>query len=159
MLKSPSGKPLPYHKKLGVTEAEYSAYLVGINKIKLIKNSEATIYFSQSEDGKVRLSGLPGKPPHDSLTYDIESNEIITAVAKLKEYSVIEQNNKESATGRWKGEQWKYSKMLSGTKYTSVKFAIGKLTDQAKNIIYYDVTLTVNGEPRELSYILLYDAE
>lgn len=158
--KSPAGKPLPYHKKFNLTEAEYSTYLAGINnEVKLTKSGQAKIKFSHDKAGEIKLSGLPGKPPHNVITYDIESNTIITAIAKTNKNSTIDQGNKKSATGRWKGEQWEYSEIQSETKYKSVKFAIGKLTDQAKNIIYYDVKLTVNGQPRKLSYILLYDAE
>ncbi len=155
--KSEKGKPLEFHKNFGITKQEYQHFLSQSKKMQLVKNGEATLNFSLNNQNEVEINGLPGKYPHDKLSYNVKSNIINIAKNSLGEFTTINQTKSDSPTGKWTGVQWKIQEVNSASDYKSIKFAIGTLSEENKNIIYYDVNIAVDGTPNKLSYILLYD--
>ncbi len=152
------GEPLAYHSNFGISEDEYKHFLNGVNsKMSLVKKAEANISVTYNDQGSVIISGLPAKKPHDKIVYDVKLDTINVGLNSLNKFSEINQDNKDSATGRWNGKQWMYQNLVSKGDFTSIKFAIGKMLDLKKNIIYYDVNMAIDGSPEKLGYILLFN--
>lgn len=154
--KAEPGKPLPYHKNLGITEDEYKRFLAGVNQMVLLKSGEVILTFEVTTNGTIILKGIPGKPPHNHVTYSSTADVVNTVYGELKEFTAIDQNNEKSPTGRWVGVQWKIERVSSDQDFAAVKFAIGRLKDQSKRIIYYDVNVANQGRVEQYHYAFLY---
>jgi|GEM_PF-1880261 len=155
--KAEKGKPLIFHENFGISQNEYEYFLEQSKKMELVKVSETELNFTLTEDNEVVLTGLPAQQPHHKLIYNIESDTINIADTRLDIYSEVNQTKTTSPTGRWQGKQWAYKLMNSENDFKSIKFAIGTQEDEPKNIIYYDVKMLKNGQPMNLTYIILYD--
>ena len=127
--------------------------------MQLVKVSHTELNFTLTENNDLVITGLPAKQPHHKLTYNIETDTVSIAETRLEVYSEINQTKTSSPTGRWQGKQWAYKLMNSESDFKSIKFAIGTQKDEPRNIIYYDVKMAVNGQPVNLTYILLYDIQ
>ncbi|MDH3647344.1 MAG: hypothetical protein OER80_11275 [Gammaproteobacteria bacterium] len=150
------GKPLPYHKNMGITQQDYVRLLQGANELVLTKAGEVEITFSLETDGTIVLRGLPMTAPNHQLVYDPESNHIITAHGVLTDLRNFDQDNPEMPAGRWAGLQWNLNELPSATDFVQIKLSIGRLKDQKLNIIYYDVDVARHGTHDNYHYILLY---
>jgi len=156
--KAEKGKPLKFHKNFGITEKEYAYFLSKSKKMQLIKTADTTLKFVELSNGNIEVVGLPAPSPHNKLEFNVKSNEVQIANTTLNTYTEINQNKASSATGRWKGKQWSYKHIQSESDFKSIKFAIGTKLDEQKHIIYYDVKVSVGGQPQKLTYILLYSS-
>ncbi|GLO63458.1 hypothetical protein MACH09_39660 [Vibrio sp. MACH09] len=140
------GRPMPYHPNLGVSESEYKKFVDGVKTTQLIKVGETKLNFSIKDDTVV-LAGLFGPSNSDLVVYNVKQDTVVVMDLPLIERSQINQTKKDSATGRWKGEQWKIESFVSNTNLTFVKFAIGKFIDRPESVIYVDIKI-INGDER-----------
>ena len=150
------GKPLPYHKNLRIAEDEYKQFISGLNHLVLLKSGEVELAFEVDKTGTLILKGLPGEPPRNELAYSPSADIVRTPYGALTAVKPIDQNNKEAPTGRWAGVQWKLERGTSDQNFAVVQFAIGRLKDQPKRIIYYDVKVANQGHGNQYHYVLLY---
>jgi hypothetical protein len=150
------GKTLPYHEKIGISEAEYRYFLQNAKSAsRLSKVGEVKISIDKKSNGEIVFKTNPQEFPLNGVTVYEKANYVFTNYAKLEQYSEIDQDEKDSVTGRWKGAQWKHEK-LNGEKGVSVTLAIGKRTDQGDGIIYYDVKNKTSETHEAYYFILLY---
>lgn len=150
------GTSLKYHENFGLTEEEYQTVLTQSDKLVLVKQQEIELKFSKFKES-IQVSSSSTDFPMNNIIYDRKSNVIQTPYGVLRSVSKIEQNDKNSITGRWSGIQWQLQKGNPDEDFSFIKFAIGKLKDQAKGIIYYDVKYRNKDVSEVFSKILLYD--
>lgn len=150
------GEALPYDSRLGITEAEYARLLEGAQTTELQMAGEADLEFSVNSLGLAQISGLPANPPNDVLKYDLEQEVMYTPFGDLVTLARVAQDDENSATGPWQGFQWSMYEE-SEQDLTVVRFAIGQLKNEPKNLIYYDVSLVRSGQSQQFHYILFYD--
>ena len=159
LARAEKGKALIYHENFGISKKEYEYFSKNSRKVQLVKKAEIKLKFTPNAGDTITISGLPGRPPHEQLIYDVKADTINIANTTLDTLTEIDQPDASSPTGRWKGQQWSYQLMKSENDFKSIKFAIGRLQDKPGYIIYYDVKMSVAGLPQKMNYILIYHTE
>lgn len=147
--------PLPYDEKMGITKEEYQKLIDADKNVKLVEEKKIDIAFTKMADGKIKITTTPTSPI-DKIIID-EKVGVTTDHGLLKDATVVNNQDKNSVTGPWKGMQWKTESMNEAKKEAkSIKFAIGALENQDQNIVYYDVLDMGNGKKEQYSYIIFY---
>ncbi|MEA2908490.1 MAG: hypothetical protein QOJ15_571 [Bradyrhizobium sp.] len=148
VIKAKPGEPLAYHAKLGITKAEYDILLhakmsltdKGPVSVKLATNTQGNLEFSA--DGlAAALNGVKLPPGQKSAE---------TPYGSLAAFSEISQDDAQSATGRWKGVQWKKEDV------PAVTLAMGR-RESGDGILYYNVTPAANNPGQTLIVIYRLD--
>jgi len=146
--KAKPGEPLPYHPRLGVTKAEYDTLLHA--KMSLIDRGSVSIKLTANAQGALEFAadGLAGGL--NGVTLSPERKSAQTPYGNLTVTSEISQDDAESATGRWKGVQWKKESA------PAVTLALGR-RQSGHGILYYDVTPAANSPGQSLIVIYRLD--
>ena len=153
--KHADSQPLPYHPRLGITQAEYDRFLKISETLDLQEKAAVIIKVEQLDDGSLRLVSDDNSLPLNGIRLLPAQNVVETKYGKLGTFTKIDQADPDSPTGRWTGVQW--SKLeRTGQGAMAVKLAIGKRTDHGDGIIYFDVQNFMSGMAEEYHVIVLY---
>ncbi len=140
-----SGKPMPYHPNLGLTEDEYielqsfnndiEIISTGKENVEVIKNDSIISFKSQ---GKLKIL--------ESVKVHLNKDEIIIGqytLTYLGAANITDTNN--GLKSKWKGHNWRYEfpenldlgilKDLENLKAKQYKFTIGKLEKNGKTFL------------------------
>jgi hypothetical protein len=148
VIKAKPGEPLAYHAKLGITEGEYDILLHA--KMSLIDKGRASIKVTANTQGNLEFAaeGLAAALNGVKLPPGQKSAE--TPYGSLAAFSEISQDDAQSATGRWKGVQWKKEDV------PAVTLAMGR-RESGDGILYYNVTPAANNPGQTLIVIYRLD--
>ncbi len=139
------GEPLPYHPKLGLSEPEYREMLAltGSTRLAPVARAELTI---EAMPYGWELDGGEALPELRGVEIDTLLGQIRTPMGRTTEVTAILASEHQRATGPWDGVQWKHqdSTILSGHG-TSITFALGRLRDSGRVLLYYDAGQLVGG--------------
>ena len=148
------GEPLPYDKRMGLTEAEYNEFITMSKKMTMQKMKEVPLIITQKGedifvlDGGKELSDLTG------IEIDLKQDQVQTPFGVLTERSIINAPE-HTALGAWNGVQWRLAQPESNA---VAKLAMGKLKQSGRCVIYYDVRKISPEEKTRISHVLNYDA-
>ncbi|MFP8965672.1 hypothetical protein ACKC9G_03715 [Pokkaliibacter sp. CJK22405] len=152
------GQPLPYHPNFGITQEEYQSYLQGSRRFNLTRTAITQIKVTQDKAGNVMLSNLGLNPPYDHVIYHPATNTVSFAKVELDKFQLVNQQERNSITGRWHGAQWRFDTVSKDGKIQQyLKFAIGQLEDKDRSLIYIDGR-TYDGELHNSSVVLMFDS-
>lgn len=149
------GEALPYHKNFGISESEYKYFLehsMTSSTLSKLGEVELTIEALDSEKGLI-IRTRPKEFPLNGIRIYEEEGYALTKYAKLDQVSEVNQQNKASMAGRWRGKQWKHTEW-DGEKGKYVALAIGKRIDHGDGILYFNVKDLLN-DPIEVYYLVL----
>jgi hypothetical protein len=148
VIRAKPGEPLAYHAKLGITEAEYDLLLHA--KMSLIDKGPVSIKLATDTQGNLEFStdGLAAALNGVKLPQEQKSAE--TPYGHLAVFSEVSQDDARSATGRWKGVQWKKEGV------PEVTLAIGR-RQSGDGILYYNVTPAAKNPGQTLIVIYRLD--
>lgn len=133
--KSKPGVPLPYHEKLGLTQAEYDEYIALWDKREFDELQPLALRLEKAE-GNVWMIRVTGAGfPISSLRYDLNSQELSSPNGKMERIDDIK-DDKDSILGAWTGQEWKHESETT-ISVTREHFAIGKLNNEAKGYLVY----------------------
>jgi len=129
----PTGTPLPYHEKLGLSQEEYQVYMELWKQREYKVLEDVSIHLDETKEGQwvIRVSGRGA--PISLMSYDGESfyspNGKLLAIEDIKapEHSIL---------GAWSGHEWRYQEeTLLGN--TRENIAIGKLSSHDYGLLVY----------------------
>jgi hypothetical protein len=155
--KAKKGEPLPYDERLGLTKAEYEEMSDLDKKMTLGKVKTAKVRVSREGQRSVLSFGdeLPGLK---EVVLDLKADTVTTSFGVTTDRSEIKASEGQKATGPWDGIQWKLQKFEEQPmRATSVKFALGKLKESGRGILYYDVKQIGEKSKNVFYYVLVYD--
>lgn len=155
LAKADPGQPLPYHPNFQVTEEEYKFFLAAATKPTLVQVGSLTLFAEKQQDGGIRLVTQPATSKVNGLLIAPDEKSVATPHATLTEVAPVNNQNAESATGRWNGTQWRYEGSSTGGLLV-VKFAVGQRPDQGDSIIYYDLKAVQEGRNDLYHEVLLF---
>lgn len=135
----PPGQPLPYDPRCGLTRAEYDEFLALSKKLATKKVGESTLSVS-SKDGVVFvLKGGDALPEFTGIEIDLQEKAVRTPEGIAEDYSSVDAGE-DSIFGPWKGTKWTLEKPGASTaERVRVEFAIGKLSESGRGVMYYRV--------------------
>lgn len=136
--KAAPGQALPYHPNMRVSKSEYKSFLVASEHPALVQVGTVSLSAVRSEAGDVRVVTSPATSRFNGIAIAADGRSVVTPLASLDETHAINNAEKDSLTGRWRGTQWS-NEATTGQRALAVKFAIGKRTDHGDCIVYYNV--------------------
>lgn len=139
------GEPLPYHPKLGLSEPEYREMLALTDSTRLAPIASTELIIKAMPYGW-ELDGGEALPELSGVEIDTLLGQVRTPMGRTTEVTKILGSDHQRATGPWDGVQWKHqdSTLLSGHG-TSITFALGRLRDSGRVLLYYDAGQIVGG--------------
>ncbi len=132
---APSGLPLPWHEKLGLTKEDYADYLKlwGEREFQVIH--QVTLKLEEAKEGEwmIRVSGAG--MPVTLLRFIMKEGHFRSPNGVMKRIEDINAAP-ESVLGGWKGQEWRY---VNTTDFISTRenIALGKLVDEKHCLLVY----------------------
>lgn len=156
---TPSGQPLPYDSRLGISQTEYQELLALSQKLIVKKVETSTLqvkhngkkYIFIGHDSLAKLTGIELDLDRDILkTPHGVATELVEVVADA---------DRQHLTGTWNGVMWKLEQFERQTNSKiKVQFSLGRLTQTGRGILQYDVTTISNrAVAKSTPLILQYD--
>lgn len=132
------GIPLPYHEKLGLSEAEYEEYLKLWDKreMKVLPQGELIVRLEKKGD-KWRIRATGQASDLTTMFYDPKADTFTTTSGVLKRIEDIDAD-KRSILGAWTGKEWKME-IDDGFGITKENLAVGKLSDGSYGLLVYRI--------------------
>ena len=135
----PAGEPLPYDPRCGLTRAEFDEFRELSESLSMGKAAEGTLTISSKDDEEYLLEGDRTLSHLTGIEIDLRNNVVRTSLGELKE--CIEVNvGDDSILGAWTGTEWVLERAATAsTPKMTVKFAVGKLADSGRGVMFYRV--------------------
>lgn len=140
------GEPLPYDRRLGLTEREYKDFLLLTDSIQMRPARTETLVIEPTAVGwrfgaATTLSALRG------IEMDTVRNQVHSSFGDLLADDPITPGPAQRATGRWGGPRWSLESIDSSTRSgASAAFAVGKHESTGRTIIYFSAQRVTSGQ-------------
>ncbi|MDT9727194.1 hypothetical protein DUZ99_19715 [Xylanibacillus composti] len=123
------GKPLPYDKRLGVTEEEYE-FFIGVDEYWKLMTIGETVIDVHKSDSSTELSGAAFRIAK-RMVLNYKDNTITTEFGELPYKSEIVPSDGQTLTGRWAGHVWRLEKEME-----YLQISIGQHEESGNIYIY-----------------------
>jgi hypothetical protein len=134
---APSGVPLPYHEKLGLTKDEYDKYLELWSKREFRSEAEVMLMLRETKPGEWVITATGPASRVSTLRYFSDKDVFKSPNGALERIEDIDASEN-SILGKWKGHEWRY---LGKTDISTTKenIAIGKMANGKYGLIVYRI--------------------
>jgi hypothetical protein len=155
--KAKPGQPVAYDVRLGLTQEEYTEYL-SLSKKAVFKKVKTAKLNVKRNGERVVLSFDDRLPNLKPIELDLKADVVITTYGTAADRSQITASEAQKATGPWDGVQWKLvSVEEKPARSTSIQFALGKLKESGRGILYYNVSQVSEQSRVNVYYVFQYD--
>ena len=149
------GEPLPYHPKMGMSEARYQRMLALAKQTKLTRIERAALTVTREGPTRVALHGGVALPDLTGISLDFAADRVTTPYGRLEGSRPIAVTDPESPTGPWSGRRWSLDTVDPATRQGAVvELDLGRLAD-GTGLLYYDAKRFVKGEVQSRAFHLL----
>jgi len=139
------GEAVPYDPKLGLTPAEYGEFVTLMQDSVFLRPARTIDLVVLSTPAGWKFGKATPIPGLRGVEIDTLKNEVHTTFGDLKEADPVKAGPNQRTTGPWGGPCWKIGS--ADDKDGSVgKFAIGKLVDSGRTVIYFTAKKTEKGQ-------------
>ena len=148
------GQPLPYDRRMGVTEVQYQQLLH--MRSKATPGAAVKIEIKRAPDGSVSL--VPEGDAVASLkdiSFSPDEKSAKTPVGTLSILNEIHQKDAAAPIGIWNGVEW--AEVASTDEKPSAKIAFGKREADGSGVMYYQVS--PYKDHKEQSVVVFYPLE
>lgn len=146
MAQATPGQPLPYDRRLGISEAEYREYLALGDSLQLRPADTVALAIESVPEGwrfgeLTEVVGLRG------VSIDTLKNEVTSPqFGAMRGVAAVTPNATQGATGQWSGPRWTIEEVdqnvMTGT---LAEFSVGRLEASGQTLIYYDAKRAIQG--------------
>lgn len=153
------GEPLAWDARLGLTEPEYREFLSLTDSMRIRPVAPVDLHVSAAPGGW-RVEGGTSLPELEGIVIDTVAWEVQTPLGKATMVKAITANDNQRATGPWDGVQWQRadSSIVQTGSGTAITFALGRLRDSGRVLLYYDGKQATDGTlSARASRILTFD--
>ena len=142
---APPGEALPYHPKLGLTEAEYHEFLALADSTEM-RPARAGMLALESTPTGWRVADRSTITALRGLQVDTVANVIHSSFGILVAADPIAPSDDQRATGPWGGPRWALEALDATVTGTVATFAIGRLSASRHRVVYFDAKRATNGQ-------------
>ncbi len=135
--KAEPGQPLPYDERMGMSEDEYELFLELAPQMTMIEIGTSQLQFEAVEGG-MRIVSASDAPDLVGIVIRWVDDYVETPFGTATERSEIHQTNTDAPTGEWHGFQWRFEEGETLEEVTIASFAIGRLAESGRTLIYYE---------------------
>lgn len=132
---SAPGTPLPFHEKLGLTQAEYDDYLALWRKREFRPLEEVLLLLRESPGGVWTLTATGNASQLSTLRFQNESGTFRSPNGELKRIEDIKAAA-DSILGEWTGPEWRFEEETSLGK-TKENISFGRFADGKHGLVVY----------------------
>ncbi len=133
-----NSQPGEYNPEFGLTRTEFDEFLLESKTLRVAKTGESVLRFAPDGDSRFRLKGGNGLKDVDGIVIDLKRNVVETPYGVADKRSEVIASADQFATGPWNGPEWKLEKGDLSSTATSVSFALGRLVESGRGILYYE---------------------
>ena len=132
-----SGIPLPYDRRMGVTEAQYTK--LQHMKADFQPGEPIEITITKGADGRISFASKDEKAAElVKLSFPADEKAAETPYGNLAIFNEIHQKDEKAPVGIWNGAEWAKVEE-SGSAMPSAKIAFGKRDPSGEGVMYYQV--------------------
>jgi len=151
------GEPLPYDRRMGMSEDEYREFRALRNKMTMRKEREAALVVATNENGAFVFDGGQALPDFTGIEIDLEQDVVRTPFGDLTERTAID-TSENTPLGAWSGTQWKLVEIdQNGVTGTMATLAVGRVKQSGRYVIHYDVKQNSLAGSTTIMHVLNYD--
>ena len=149
-----TGTPLPYDRRMGVTEAQYQQ--LQHMKADFHSGAAITIKVARSADGAVSFASQdPAAAGLDKVTFPTGEKAAATPYGSLDVFNAIHQDDARAPIGTWTGAEWAHvapseDASPDHSDKPSAKIAFGKREPSGEGVMYYQVAPYAGHEEQSL---------
>jgi hypothetical protein len=144
------GEVMAYDPKFGLTPAEYREFLTLEQDSVVMKPVKTVSVVIESTPGGWRFSKWTEVEGLRGVEIDTLKNQVHSPYGDLAASDPVKAGPNQKTTGPWAGPSWKMDTIkgqpASGS---AARFAIGKLVDTGRTVIYYTARRVDNGQTPE----------
>jgi len=148
------GQPLPYDERLGLSALEYDELLALTKTGTMTPVANARLSLSRT-DGRVVFNFGEDFPGMEMVELDLNSDTVSApaGVASVRKRIAA----REVWPGPWNGFQWSSPGLENTRVDRGFKFAIGRMVENGRGILYYRTYPGSASPDAALQYVLMYD--
>ena len=144
---------LPWHAKMGLTEAEYREYLFLAKQVIPRKIGETVVVVS-GDSGRLVIDAGERVPALRQVVIHLDSGFAQTTLGKLTECADARSDEMQSLAGRWTGTRWSMAPGLGA----DVAVTVGKMEASDRGILLSEMKYVDDaGFVGSLTSMVLYD--
>jgi hypothetical protein len=152
---APEGQPLAYDARMGISEAEYKEMLSLAETLIIQRKGVGTLRVASAPNGW-RLEGGTMFAELNGIEIDTVGHVVRTAFGELRDFTVVEANDDQRATGRWTGPQWRLTDVdESSGNGVAASFVLGKLEANNHTLLYFDAKRASKGQMTDRAFRML----
>lgn len=132
---SPPGSPLPFHEKLGLTQAEYDEYIALWRKREFRTIEEVLLLLRESAGGTWTLTATGNASQLSTLRYQPKNDTFRSPngeMVRIEDIAAVA----DSILGEWSGPEWRFEEETSLGK-TKENIALGRFADGKHGLVVY----------------------
>jgi len=133
-----NSQPGEYNPEFGLTRTEFEEFLQESKTLRVAKTGESVLGFVPAGDSRFRLKGGNRLKDLDGVTIDLKRNVVETPYGVCRNRSEVVASADQTTTGPWNGPEWKLEEGDLSSTLTVVSFAVGRLVDSGRGILYYE---------------------
>lgn len=145
------GRPLPYDKHMGITEAQYEQLLHMKSEAKT--GEPVKVEVKRASDGSVTL--MPegeASAVLKGISFPPDEKSAMTPVGTLSIFNDIHQKDAAAPIGKWNGAEW--AEVAATDAKPSAKIAFGKREEDGSGVMYYQISPFT--DHKEQSIVVFY---
>jgi hypothetical protein len=156
---APEGEPLPYHPRLGLSEAEYREMLALTDSMRLRSLGSAPLVVQATARGW-RLDGDSTLPDLTGIEIDTVAGVVRTPFGEAPGPAMHPATPEQKVTGPVDRFVWKHKAFSADMRDgVSIDFSLGRLRESGRTLLYYDARRIAGGAlTGRVSRMLLMDA-
>lgn len=148
------GQPLPYDRRMGITEAQYTQLMHMKSQVKtgaavkvdVKRNADGGVSLVPEDEAAAALKGISFPPDEKSA---------VTPAGTLSIVNEIHQRDAAAPIGIWNGVEW--AEVATTDAKPSAKIAFGKREADGSGVMYYQVS--PYDDHKEQSIVVFYPLE
>lgn len=150
-----AGGAVPWHPKMGLTEAEYREYLFLARQVIPRKIGE-TVLTVRADGGRLVIDAGERVPALRQVVIHVDSDFVRTTLGELTERSEVRSDEMQSLAGRWTGVRWAMAPGLGA----AISLTIGKMAAAERGVLLSEMRYVDEaGWVGSLTTMLFYDLE
>jgi hypothetical protein len=150
------GQVMPYDSKFGLTPAEYREFLTLQQDSVVMKPTKTVDLVIESTPGGWRFGKSTDVEGLRGVEIDTLKNQVHSPYGDLPASDPVKAGPNQKTTGPWGGPSWKLEAVTGQpANGTEARFAIGKLVDTGRTVIYYTARKVDKGQTGEHENLFL----
>lgn len=133
-LKTPGGQPLPYDRRMGISEDEYKELFALFDTLELRTLKTVRLNIARKND-IVSFDGGDILPELNGVEFDLRTCGLTTRYGQTSMHDSVVASEDQKLTGPWNGMEWT---LKSVNPRFTVRLSLGKHVKTGRGILYYN---------------------